>query len=1156
MARRQWFWLRLLVLATLLICSQAVGSEPPATTTDCELPTPPQQKAAWTPPRSKLPAKFVTAAANLFQLGLADPRGCEYREIVLARHGSVASSLYLPEGRDKTIKCNGWVLPTTTGTEQRFAICWNGVVVPLASIGPVADVRHDVLNAIKSAPSKITDPEIRPDVGPLSAALLLRLGQTELAETVWTQFTRRSTAAQTDATEDIYLEIAYSWRHALEDEAWDAHMSGNDRLALSTVKLLVRSCDAIESEAKRRGTREFRELPEDGKPSRFLSESDPVRALLADQEMRAARRSQGRSPTISMKPGEALFQFQNELQAKLKQRPNKEARISLLIDLLAEASFEMGGRTSDNLIAAMLVNEGDSAIEPLLACMRTDTRLTRIDWTLGPHSMAPEHAIIPVRDLAFDVAESILHAEFYPFLDHFSFMQPETGKGDPELLKAAIERWRPYKGLPPAEMWYRILADDTKAECWLAAAQSIVDHRDPSAFANSIDNVPPLPGAPRQKQFHAGEALRGKSHPSVTELIARRVKDLNDEHPKWLAKRTKLADQMDKLNEQSDEPGNEKTAKLRENVTKQLEELESEEPDISAIPTSELALCLAEWDPKAALPALKEMTARCRREIVDSPSKHDLYVMVARLTLQRALAGDEQSLDDYAEWIRGVGPGEFWNDQRGLLLVPLWRTFGESGIQRESIQATAQRLFQSPDSAWNPAIRLRHEVVTTGENDWMIGPLVTSKPFRQQLAEVLKDKTEVGYAEVHSPQDIFLNLATSTSTAPDDPLLPLAGSKMSFRLCDLCAYRLSQLEGAPRCELYWPVENRDKAVAACADYLSRYGGLFRVPGEPVTTPNGKTVTLGSVPYAMYWRDHTARLTLNLNGNRPARVGEESVFSLVPKDLNAVQASNFARANIRTVLSHRLPLRAVWTKLKSHPYYKDEWNAKNGKWTKSLAYQQTGTVWQAEELRSGNSWKRYFGFVGRHCFAKVPAEEIDFPWDEWPVAQIGPHLKAAMIADFSERSEPMFRLGKPMFCKLRVQNHTGLDRELPPLVEKRPGAVVPAGGFVFEIHLEYTATQLGQIAAFDEMLWKSVPRKAGTSFTLRRPAGALDPAAQFDVVEIDLSRYFDITEAGTYELWVTCAPSGETPKSKPEPTNHDYVSFLIADPLPQVKATTR
>ena len=39
--------------------------------------------------------------------------------------------------------------------------------------------------------------------------------------------------------------------------------------------------------------------------------------------------------------------------------------------------------------------------------------------------------------------------------------------------------------------------------------------------------------------------------------------------------------------------------------------------------------------------------------------------------------------------------------------------------------------------------------------------------------------------------------------------------------------------------------------------------------------------------------------------------------------------------------------------------------------------QGGLVWQAEEVREGNRWHRYYGFVGRHVVAQVPAEEIDF-----------------------------------------------------------------------------------------------------------------------------------------------------------------------------------
>jgi len=140
----------LLTWVLLLASSVHAVVPPPASGTDPEPPTPPRQSAPWTPVPSKLPPKLISAASHLFQVGLGDPRGCEYREIVLARRGSVASPLSLPEGRDKTLDCHGWVLPATAPHDQRFAICWSGVVVPVARIGEPASLRGDVLQAIKA----------------------------------------------------------------------------------------------------------------------------------------------------------------------------------------------------------------------------------------------------------------------------------------------------------------------------------------------------------------------------------------------------------------------------------------------------------------------------------------------------------------------------------------------------------------------------------------------------------------------------------------------------------------------------------------------------------------------------------------------------------------------------------------------------------------------------------------------------------------------------------------------------------------------------------------------------------------------------------------------------------------------------------------------
>ena len=40
------------------------------------------------------------------------------------------------------------------------------------------------------------------------------------------------------------------------------------------------------------------------------------------------------------------------------------------------------------------------------------------------------------------------------------------------------------------------------------------------------------------------------------------------------------------------------------------------------------------------------------------------------------------------------------------------------------------------------------------------------------------------------------------------------------------------------------------------------------------------------------------------------------------------------------------------------------------------FDQEGCLWQAEERSEGAKWKRYYGFVGSHIVAKVPAEEIE------------------------------------------------------------------------------------------------------------------------------------------------------------------------------------
>jgi hypothetical protein len=456
----------------------------------------------------------------------------------------------------------------------------------------------------------------------------------------------------------------------------------------------------------------------------------------------------------------------------------------------------------------------------------------------------------------------------------------------------------------------------------------------------------------------------------------------------------------------------------------------------------------------------------------------------------------------------------------------------------------------------------------------MVGPLLMSGTFRWQLSEVLNEKREAGHAEVDSTDKIELKSpegwTETTSTVPGDPLCPPPGTKAAFRLCDLCAYRLSRIEGAPRCELYWPEKNRDRAVAACAEFLTRYGPRLRVPNEPFETKNGQKMTLGVSPF-FPMAYHLVRLALEVREEGPAGPGDdhngEAVFCLVPRKLRYPDDAQFLHDNVVACKMAKLPVAAVWTTLKDYPCLKQVYDDA-GKSKKVIGYDQTGAVWQAEELRSGETWRRYYGFVGRHCIAKVPAEQIDFPWDRDFARPLGPAFDGDMVPLFGMRLGPkafglgLFRLGSPMSCKLRVRNHTGLDQTLPPLIEKRPGAVIPTGGFAFDIRLDYTPYNcsgekvpglpppLPADFPYDELPWKAVPRKAGARFELKRPPGPLLPTEEFDVVEFDLSEQFDVSHSGGYELRVRVTAAGEDATKKAAEEYHDYVSFMIADRQPE------
>ena len=225
-------------------------------------------------------------------------------------------------------------------------------------------------------------------------------------------------------------------------------------------------------------------------------------------------------------------------------------------------------------------------------------------------------------------------------------------------------------------------------------------------------------------------------------------------------------------------------------------------------------------------------------------------------------------------------------------------------------------------------------------------------------------------------------------------------SKCPFRACDFVAWQLSGLDGAPECALTWPEARRDVAITACAAYLRRYGPHFAaeyVEGVAKT------------------RDLVARLRFPALA-RPATPDDvregRAVFSLTDEGESRI-----------VPLPSGYPVRARWLALKSFPIIRrSNADPPNGN------FLQDGWVWQAEEVKKGDRWERYYGFVGHATIARVPASEIEFSPDRYRRLNLASGLSARL--ETAEPSVAVFPPGQPVLVTLRLHNAHGIEQSAP------------------------------------------------------------------------------------------------------------------------------
>jgi hypothetical protein len=183
-------------MATTRVSAGEPGTDLPRFAGDA-LPAPTKQDEPWAVPNTQLPDNVVAAARKLFDRGMADPRGCQYREIHI-----VIGDVW---GQVRLIKSRGWVMPAGKEDRQQFAVAWNGLVYPVVSAGEPADYKADIAASIKADEAALAEAvkqgrgptrfpsEAEPELAttdpqslhPLRACLLLRLGDVVSAEEVW-----------------------------------------------------------------------------------------------------------------------------------------------------------------------------------------------------------------------------------------------------------------------------------------------------------------------------------------------------------------------------------------------------------------------------------------------------------------------------------------------------------------------------------------------------------------------------------------------------------------------------------------------------------------------------------------------------------------------------------------------------------------------------------------------------------------------------------------------------------------------------------------------------------------------------------------------------------------------------------------------------------
>jgi hypothetical protein len=460
----------------------------------------------------------------------------------------------------------------------------------------------------------------------------------------------------------------------------------------------------------------------------------------------------------------------------LKKFPSNTARITALIQDLDEVSAFQTGQPggvdlAEDLTVKALIDEGEPAVEPLLAVLENDQRLTRSVhfW----RSFSTHRSILGVHEAAYVALSRILKTYFFGVASTGDDLTAHGIAGRRAVAAQIRQYWNEYGKTPIEERWYRILQDDHESlDQWSQAASRIIELPD-------------------------GEALRQKTQPTVSYLLIRRMKEVIErKDEQWLTPLRAATD---------------------------------------------FAVALATWDGANHFDELQQSTKQLEHMFATGPNldrREYLIGFIVRLYVKRHEIGDREALSAYAEWLRTVKPEDAGDYATRYLF--------ELAIAETSAPAITQAIramFTDSASSWFPLIK-KDNRQSFHAAKLMETPLLNISGFRDQLLAGLSDKSVVGTLRPRpahpvdeldlTPENTYgLLLArgsnissTVIKVSAEDRNVARPLHEMKFRVCDVIAWELSGIEGAPEFEVYWTESSRDAAVEAYLKFLRQHDGAF------------------------------------------------------------------------------------------------------------------------------------------------------------------------------------------------------------------------------------------------------------------------------------------------------------------------------------------